>query len=118
MIAVLSDFATNVTRYYSLDFVTDASRIQGLNDPIKAWHETAIDPILARHYKPKRKLMHEARARKLDKVLSPYMHVLQTSEDGQEINSVMDAFERSDRAQVAQPYVRMYLMQIVRFLSS
>jgi hypothetical protein len=47
IVKVLSDFATNITRYYNLNLVTGDPRTSKIHDPVRAWFDLVIVPVLA-----------------------------------------------------------------------
>ena len=116
IIAILSDFAANVTRYYNLDFVTNASSPAGI-DPLLQWSEQVVKPILDVHYKPHRKSRDERNASLTEAIFGEYGLVRHHSEAGQPINSTYEASKATAQANFAAPYVRTYVMQIVRFVA-
>ncbi|WP_162909194.1 hypothetical protein [Aggregatilinea lenta] len=118
IIEILSSFASNVTRYYNLDFVTGVTANKNTQDPIKAWYEHVILPILDIHYKPQQQAKHEQNARIIADFMEPITLVRFHSEQGQPLNSVFDSSLQTAKIGFAMPYSRMYVMQIIRFLAN
>lgn len=114
---VLSDFASNMTRYYNLDFITRDPRVTKHSDPIRAWYEQVIIPVLAAHYPKNVKERHQYNARLISQMLGSTAKVLYHSETGDLLDSVYEASMQTAITDYAKPYVRMYVMQIARFFS-
>jgi hypothetical protein len=117
IIKVLSDFASNVTRYYNLDLVTGDPRTERHDDPICAWYELVVTPILTAHYDPRQRDEHERNARQIAKLSGGFVSVFYYSECGDVLDEVFDAFMHDVSTEFARPYARMYVMQIARFLA-
>lgn len=117
IIKVLSDFASNVTRYYNLDLVTGDPRAAKHDDPIRAWFDLVITPILTAHYSQRHHDEHQHNARQVSELLSGHASVLYHSECGDTLDSVFEASMQTDIIEFARPYARMYVMQIARFLA-
>lgn len=114
MIQVLNDFASNITRYYNIDLVTGSSRAKDIADPLASWHELVSGEILKRHYGPRQRSRDEA------STLSTYgmesvAYGMFYSESGKEM-SVKESAVALARAEFASPFVRLYLLQIARFI--
>ena len=117
IVRVLSDFASNVTRYYNLDLVTGDPRTAGRDDPIGAWYGLVITPILAAHYDQRHRDRHQRNAQQISELLSGHTSVLYHSERGDEIDTVFEASIQAGINEFARPYARMYVLQIARFLA-
>ncbi len=118
IVMVLSDFASNITRYYNLDFVTGDEKAQDRDDPIKAWHDGVTSAVLAAHYTPRQKWKHKEDAALIEGLLGNHALVRHHGETGEEINSLEDAAVQSAMRDAAKPWERLYVMQIVRFLAA
>jgi hypothetical protein len=116
IISILSEFATNVTRYYNLEVLTSAPNALAKTDPIQRWHDEVIALVLRLHYKAHQRARDEGQARALNQVFGPFTMVMQTSENKRSINSLYDSSKQGLRVEFAKPYVRLYLLQIVRFV--
>jgi hypothetical protein len=114
MVEILSDFASNVTRYYNLDLLAGTARTA--SDPVAQWFERVVRPILTTHYKPRHQKRHEQNAKLIDAMLGEHAMVRHTAESGRPLNSLYDASLQTAVTEFSAPYVRMYVMQIVRFL--
>ena len=117
IVSVLSDFATNVTRYYNLDLVTGDPRARTQDDPIRAWFSRVTAPVLASHYRPRHRRQHECNAALMQQVLGPYTRVSHHAETGEPLSTLYEASLQTGVTNFAKPYTRMYVLQIARFLS-
>ena len=118
IVEVLSDFASNVTRYYNLDLITGDPRATKHVDPVRAWYKQVIIPVLAAHYHQNKKERHQSNARLIAQMLGSDAKILYHAETGDPIDSVYEASMQTAITDFAKPYVRMYVMQIARFFSS
>ena len=71
IIQVLSDFASNITRYYNLDLVTMDPRVAEVSDPIRAWYDMVIAPVLEKHYDAQRQKKYQRNAEIIDAPARP-----------------------------------------------
>ena len=116
IIEVLSDFAGNVTRYYNLDLITGNPRVTRHVDPIRAWYERVIVPVLAAHYTQSANQRHGENAKLIAQILGSDAKTLYHSETGNLLDSVYEASMQTAITDFAKPFVRMHVMQIARFL--
>ncbi len=117
IIKVLSDFADNITRYYNLNLVTGAPRTAEQDDPIRAWFDLVITPILTAHYNRRYHDKHQRNAQLISELLDDHAMVLYHSERGDALDTVFEASMQTGIIEFARPYARMYVMQIARFLA-
>ena len=117
IIQVLSDFASNITRYYNLDLVTMAPRVAEVSDPIRAWYDKVVTPVLEKHCDAQRQKKYQRNAEIIDALLGPSSVVQFHSERGDEMNTIYKASLQTGMTEFAKPYVRMYVLQLVRFLA-
>ncbi len=115
IIDVLSDFASNVTRYYNLDFLTGDPRTATV-DPVSQWHSSVTEPVIARHYTERARQRDEHRAQVADAMMSSFTSVVHTSETGAPIRSISAAILHGAATRTVRPFTRMYVLQIARFL--
>ncbi len=115
---VLSDFASNMTRYYNLDLITRDPRVIKHVDPIRAWYEKVIIPVLTAHYPKSARGRHQYNASLISQILGSDAKLLYHAETGDLLDSVYEASMQTAITDYAKPYVRMYVMQIARFFSS
>jgi len=118
IIEVLYNFASNITRYYNLDLVTRDPRTTKEDDPVRAWFELVIIPVLATHYRPRQKERQQSNARLIDQLLGAHTNVLYHTETSDLLDSVYEASMQTGITDFAKPYTRMYVMQIARFLAN
>ena len=114
----LSDFATNVTRYYNLELVIGSPQAAIQDDPIATWFERVTKPVLAHHYKDRYREKHERSARFIDDLISDFTLVRHQGEAGEEITTVYDASTRTAASEFAKRWERMYVLQIARFMAA
>ena len=116
MISVLTNFAANVTRYYNLDFLTNAPRTAA-DDVVSEWHREVTTRVIASHYPDRVRRRNELRAANLDAMIGDVMRVMHTSETGTPLHSVEAAAVHGAATEYVKPWTRMYVLQIARFLS-
>jgi hypothetical protein len=117
IIEVLSDFARNVTRYYNLDLVTAAPSVTNRADPLRRWFEVVVNPICDLHYKGKQRKRHDENALLIDAVFSERALVRHHTETGEPLDSLYEASKRTGMTEAMAPYIRLYVMQIIRFVA-
>lgn len=117
IIAILTDFANNLTRYYNINLVTGDPRSTANRDPVGAWFEGVTLPILAEHYKERHRARDQQRASLFDHLASDHTLVLYHKETGEVIDTVYDASMQSAVSTFARPYERLYVLQIIRFMA-
>jgi hypothetical protein len=116
IIGVLSTFATNVTRYYNVDVITDDPKAAGKVEPIRAWFESVTEPVLDAHYTNRQREKAKRNADLIDTMIGAHSWVLFTNEKGDLITDVREASLQTSKTQFAAAYTRMYVMQIARFI--
>lgn len=116
IIKVLSDFASNITRYYNLDLVTGDPRAVAQDDPIRAWFDLVTTPVLEVHYGERQEERNRKNAEIVAELLEGSAMVSYHSERGEELNTVYEASLQTGVTDYAKPYTRMYVLQIARFL--
>lgn len=117
IVRVLTDFATNFSRYYNLDLVTGATGVTQRPAPLADWHERVLLPVKASHYSPRHAKRVRERAESIATVMGHDVRVSYHAEDGSEIDNVFDASVLTGVTEYIRPYCRMYVMQICRFVS-
>lgn len=116
IIEILSNFATNVTRYYNLEFIAGDAAAEG--DPIATWYQRVTTPILDLHYKDRHRRRHETNAQFGELLLGDVALVRHHSETGENITTIYDGALQAAQTEFAKPWERMYVLQIVRFVGS
>ena len=116
IVQVLSDFASNITRYYNLDLITSDPRSSKLVSPVHAWYNLVTVPILEKHYGLHHQDRHRRNAEVVDALLGPNSTVQFHSERGDRIETIYEASLQTGITEFARPYARMYVLQLTRFL--
>ena len=116
IIAVLNDFASNVTRYYNLDVLTWGAGARAEEDPVRVWHEQVTEPVLTKHWSPAARKRVERNAELADVLLGDIALVRHHSESGKELTTLGSASFETGRAEAAARHVRVYVLQIARFI--
>ncbi len=116
IISILSGFASNLSRYYNLEVLQPGGQTR--QDPIAAWYQQVTRPILAAHDTQRRQQRDEAKVA-ITAALpeSVLFAVIATTETGEPIDSLDDLMRRTFEARAAQPWERMYVLQIARFVT-
>jgi len=115
IVQTLSEFARH-TRYYNLDLVT-VGRVPIPEEPVGAWWKRVGEPILSQHYTPRQSEKDKAIAAALDKTCGANALIRHESETGEPINDLAALVRRDGASRVVQKYGRLYVLQIVRWLS-
>jgi hypothetical protein len=118
IITVLTDFANNITRYYNLDLITGDLRTVQRDDPTKAWFRLVVAPVLELHRSKLHGQRHHRNAKMISDLIQDFTSVQHFSEQGDVLDTVYSASLQTGTMEFAKPYVRMYVMQIARFLGS
>lgn len=117
IVSVLSEFASNITRYYNLDFVMGNVHRNAQGDPIGSWFSAVTMLIIKKHLTKKHHEKIENNARLIAELMQPVSHVSHTSESGDHLGTVYEASVQTGLIEFAGPYTRMYVLQIARFFS-
>lgn len=113
MLKVLSDFASNVTRYYNLDVLSGRDAAE---DPIAAWDRRVTRAVLAAHYTTTARERRERGAQAVGHMMDGISVVRHESESGERLTSAEPAARRTGEIEFARPWERMYLLQFARFI--
>jgi len=117
IIYVLSKFSNNITRYYNIDLLTGGTKIEQLDSPQKEWFQKVVIPILEIHYKDKLFKRHVERAKNISYILEYFTRINVTTELDETLQDIYSASLHDLATTFAKPYVRMYTLQIIRFIS-
>lgn len=117
IINLLTEFASNITRYYNLDFVMSNVHRNAQGDPVESWFRSVTIQILDSHLTVNRRAKIEANARLMSRLMQPITLVSHTSESGDNLGTVYDASVQAGLVEFSNPYARMYVLQIARFYS-
>ena len=118
IIKVLSYFATNVTRYYNLNYVTENPRTKGEEDPVKSWFELVTIPILKKYQTQRQRNKINSNAQLINELIGDHTIVMHHAESGAELNTLYEASLQTGIIDFAKPYTRMYVLQIARFIGN
>lgn len=118
ILETLSEFAMNITRYYNLDYVTNAPNVQNREDPIAKWFRTVIRPAYDQCVSPSKKAQIENNARLVEQLAGRFMMVRHHAEDGGELTTARTSSQQTGLLEASMPHVRLHVLQIVRFLGS
>jgi hypothetical protein len=111
----LSEFA-RLTRYYNLASLSNGKAARS-SEPVEAWWRDVGKLILDRHYSAKQKAKHQAQSAKTSALLSPAI-VLHHDEANKAITTVEQLMIRAGATRIVQRYGRLYVMQLIRWLST
>lgn len=117
IVQTLSEFATNVTRYYNLETLAAEEGQELGADPIAMWDERVTALVLEKHYSSARKARDEARAQMIDDMIGPFTFVRHHTETGEAIDSAYAGSLRTAKTEFARRWERLYVLQIVRFIA-
>ncbi len=118
IVSTLSDFATNVTRYYNLEFIARDPSTASRDSPAAAWYQKVSQPIAAAHYSTQRRKKDEARAQAVEAMTRAFTSVRFYSEEGTLIDSVFEGSRRTAERNAVIPWERMYLLHFARYFGS
>jgi hypothetical protein len=116
IVEVLSLFADNVTRYYNLQFLTGSAHAKA--SATAMWYERVVRAVAEKHYTRAKRQRAEQSARLIESLVGSMSSLLHHDEAGNDINSVVDGSLATALNKATTPYVRMYVLQIARFLAN
>jgi hypothetical protein len=116
IIATLTEFASNLTRYYNLELLAAGESGLAVEDPMKAWHDRVTARVLEAHYTAAQRERDERRAALLESMLGHMTVVGHVSESGEPIRTVGHGATAGLRTLAARPWERMYVLRLGRFL--
>ena len=115
IVQTLTEFARS-TRYYNLDFVTGGKTAQNSQDPMTAWNERVIEPIVRKHCTPARRKTIDKNAGIVSSML-PNATVRFVGEAGNVMESVYAASQRAGETEIITKWVPLYVLQLARWLT-
>jgi hypothetical protein len=118
IVDILSEFSSNITRYYNLDLVTNAPGVDQREDPVGRWYREVMQTVIAEHVPSSKLAEINHNARVIQQLMGSFTHVIHHAEDGKDLSSVQAASAQTGLNEAAQPHVRLYVLQVVRFLAS
>ena len=114
----LSNFSTNLTRYYNLEFLTqDGNKIKS-HDPTEWWHLHVTQPILEKHITERAKNTISLNAEIMESWIGSCMFRGYVSETGDPIATIREIMIHDGALQRAMPWARLYVLQICRFVAT
>jgi hypothetical protein len=116
IINILSEFASNVTRYYNIDVLTRSGQANQPVDPIISWNTRVTALVLQAHYTDRIRTRHEERAQAVQFMMGPHSAVVHSTERGEAIDTMMSGALNTASAAFARRWERMYVLQLGRFL--
>lgn len=117
IIAELNKFSDNVTRYYNIELLTNPKAKKRIKDPISSWYDNVTSQVLVKHLKQRSKQIIETKAELIGDMLSENTLSRTWNEKGEFVNNIYEESEWAQKGVFAKKYVRMYVLQIARFLS-
>jgi len=117
IVSVLTEFASNVTRYYNLDFIMDNVHKNAQGDPIKSWYKSVTMPVIKKHLSETKEDKIRQNAEMVSVMMEQMSQVSYTAETGEHVSSVYEGSIRTGLAEFATPFVRIYVLQFARFYS-
>lgn len=116
IVTMLSEFA-RTTRYYNLASLSGAGAAQ-MREPIEAWWENVGQLILDRHYSVAQQAKDDAQATLMESLLSDVTMVLHHDEASRRVSTIKAMMARAGATRIVQRYGRLYVMQLIRWLST
>jgi hypothetical protein len=117
IVQTLTEFARSA-RYYNLDFVTGGKRARDGQDPMTAWNERVIEPIIAKHCKPAVRKRLAQNAAIVSDMLEDHATIRFINEAGGIMNSVYAASLRTGETEIANKWAPLYVLQLARWLGN
>ena len=116
IIDVLNQFA-KTSRYFNIDYLTGSKYLDPKSDSLKLWHKNVTLKVIEMHYSKRKLEKDEVQAEFVDTIISPITLSRHFMETGEYNNSIKDQALSLARSNFSAPYVRMYVLQIARFLA-
>jgi hypothetical protein len=116
IVQTLTEFA-RTTRYYNLDLVTGGKAARNSREPMAAWNERVIQPILEKHCKPTRRNRIDKDAAIVSAMFADNAVVTFVDEAGGLMKSVYAASQRTGETEIATKWAPFYVLQLARWLT-
>ena len=117
IVRILSDFGTNLTRYYNLDTISNNVRSDAY-DPVAAWYNN-VTLLVLRNHATKRQLANiDMIVQDMGMQMEDITLVDLLSEDLEPVTDVYTVLERIGLDNISKPYTRMYVLQICRVIAT
>ena len=117
IVRILSDFGTNVTRYYNLDTISRSVR-RDAYDPVAAWYKDVTMLVLRNHVTERQLAKIEMIVHDMGVRMEEITLVNLLSEDLEPVTDVFTLLERIGLYKLSKPNERMYVLQICRFIAT
>ena len=117
IVRILSDFSTNVTRYYNLDTISRSVR-RDAYDPVAAWYNDVTMLVIRNDVTERQLAKIEMIVHNMGTRIEDISLVNLLSEDLEPVTDVFTLLERIGLYNLSKPYERMYVLQICRFVAT
>ena len=117
IIRILSDFGTNLTRYYNLDTISNNVRSDAY-DPVAAWYNHVTMLVLRNHGTKCQLANIDMIVQDMGTQMEDITLVDLLSEDLEPVTDVYTVLERIGLDNISKPYTRMYVLQICRVIAT
>ena len=117
IVRILSDFSTNLTRYYNLDAISSSVRSDAY-DPVAAWYKDVTMLVLRNHVTKRQLANIEKKVHNIGAQIHGLTLVGFLSEDLEPVSDVFALLERIGLDSISKPYTRMYVLQICRVIAT
>lgn len=117
IVRILSDFSTNLTRYYNLDAIGSNVRSDAY-DPVAAWYNDVTMLALRKHVTKRQLANIEMTVHDMGTRMDEITLVDLLSEDLDPVTDVYTVLERIGLDNISKPYTRMYVLQICRVIAT
>jgi hypothetical protein len=116
IITITSNFGKNITRYYNFDVIGKNKNMP--NEPISEWHTRITLPLFEKHVSKKKKSIIYNNS-VFNSVFSDSIYFARFfDETGNLIDTLQKATYQMGLILATQPYVRLYILQICRYIGS
>ncbi len=115
IVDILTDFASNITRYYNLDLLTES--VRGA-DPVARWYTEVVLAEYASGVSEEKRATIDRNASMIATMADGTAGLWHTGEAGERIESLFDASRRTGVFKATQPLVRARVLQIHRFVGT
>ena len=117
IVSILSDFSTNITRYYNLESI-GSSVGDDAYDPIAAWYNDVTKLVLRNHVTKRKLAQIEVIVQDMGARMEDITLVDLLSEDLKPVKDVYTLLVRIGLDDISKSYTRMYVLQICRVIAT
>ncbi len=114
-VRILHGFASNLTRYHNIDYLTPDRVARSEDNPVGDWYQNVVIPSFEGFVSQRRKTQIHDNARMVAFMMEGIASIRHTSETGQELNDAYSASAQTGMTQSAAKYVRLHVLQLCRF---